>query len=143
MKEYRKYYEPLATLIATFLLLDFLIAPGLTIPNTLINLISLFGLMVLFTVLISLFTGRFKNNFTEQTPTVEPGETELDYIPEEELKPKRPTAKAKVKKVVKEASVEDKPKKPKKSEFPIEPHKPRVTSKKSETTKSKATSKKK
>jgi hypothetical protein len=144
MTKYRKYYEPTITLIVTLLLLDFLIFPGFTVPNTIINLLTFAGSIVLLYVLLSLFTGRFKNNFIEHTPTIEPGETELDYIPEEEIKKtKKPTSKAKVKKVVAEASVKDKPKKPKKPEFPMEPHKPRVVSKKSEPTKSKSTPKKK
>jgi hypothetical protein len=144
MTKYSKYYEPLATLIVSILLFQFLFFPGLTIASTIINLITILGIIIWLVSVISLFNGRFSNYFISKVVNIEPGETELDYIPEEEIKKtKKPTSKAKVKKIVAEASVKDKPKKPKKPEFPMEPHKPRVVTKKSEPTKSKVTPKKK
>lgn len=125
MTKYSKYYEPLATLIVSVLLFQFLFFPGLTIASTIINLITVLGIIVWVVLSISLFNGRFSNYFISKVVNIEPGETELDYIPEEEIKKtKRPTSKAKVKKVVAEASIKEPVKKPKKtkSEYPLKPH---------------------
>jgi len=85
--------------MGVLLIVEYLIFPGLTAANTLANIASSLGAIIL-----GLFVYYY---VTPDKPieVIEPGETELDYIPQEE--------------VVKKKRV-------KKPEFPIEPHRKTV-----------------
>jgi hypothetical protein len=79
--------------ISVFIILDFLIFPGLTAPNTIYNILSVIGFGVL-----SLFIYQYIDfKFKEADSSVNPGETELDYIPKEEIVKKKRTTKKKTK----------------------------------------------
>lgn len=77
----------------TFAVFTFIIFPGLTAANTIVNILSsIVG--VFFLVFLFYYIGMDK--LIEETPEVKPGETELDYInPEELTKPVKKTAKKK------------------------------------------------
>ena len=86
-----------------FAIFTFVVFPGLTEANTLLNIVSV--LVGIFTLTFMFYYLGGDKLFT--TPTeIEPGETELDYVSPEELKPKRKSVKKKVKK----------------PEFPMPPH---------------------
>ncbi len=89
--------EMILVALGVLLTIQFLIFPGLTAPNTLMNIAAALGALVL-----GLFLYYYLLPSEEPIEEVEQGETELDYINPEELKPKK--------------------KRTKKSEFPIEPH---------------------
>lgn len=97
----KKIVKPIFVGVGTFAILTFIVFPGLTVANTAFNIVS---------AIIGLFTLVFVFYYLkgdEVNVTIEPGETELDYISPDELQPKKKSVK----------------KKPvKKSEFPIEPH---------------------
>jgi hypothetical protein len=83
--------EPIFVGLGIFLILTFLIFPGLTASDTLINIISALGAVILGLFVFYYLGGdKFKTNETE---FCEAGETELDYIPQEELKTKTKTKK--------------------------------------------------
>lgn len=83
--------EPTLVGLGIFLILTFLIFPGLTASDTLINIISALGAVILGLFVFYYLGGdKFKSNETE---LCEAGETELDYIPQEELKTKTKTKK--------------------------------------------------
>lgn len=83
--------EPIFVGLGIFVILTFLIFPGLTASNTLINIISALGAMVLGLYVFYYLGGdKFKTN---ETDICEAGDTELDYLPEEELKIKTKTKK--------------------------------------------------
>jgi Na+(H+)/acetate symporter ActP len=75
-------------IILTF---EFLIFPGLTASDTILNIISL--LLGIFSILFAFHFIQWKKLFDflsdEEEETIEPGETELDYVPKEEVKKKR------------------------------------------------------
>jgi hypothetical protein len=108
----KKISLPIIIGSGTFAIFTFIVFPGLTAANTLVNILS--GLLGLFTFVFIFYYLKLDKTY-EQRSQLEPGETELDYVSKEELKPK--------KKVV--------VKKPKKPEFPMEPHhsKPKPKSK--------------
>jgi hypothetical protein len=83
--------------MGVLLIVEYLIFPGLTAANTLANIASSLGAIIL-----GLFVYYY---VTPDKPNqeIEPGETELDYIPQEEVVKKKRT---------------------KKSEFPMPPHNP-------------------
>lgn len=99
----RSTVEPILVGAATLIIIQFLIFPGLTINNTIINLLSSFGVLVLG---ILVYWYLVKYNSKNEKEVIEPGETELDYIPKKEV--------VKKKKAIK----------PRKGEFPMEPHHP-------------------
>jgi hypothetical protein len=83
--------EPIFVGLGIFLILTFLIFPGLTASDTLINIISALGAVILGLFVFYYLGGdKFKTNETE---FCEAGETELDYISQEELKTKTKTKK--------------------------------------------------
>lgn len=96
--------EMILVALGVLLSIQFLIFPGLTASNTLMNIAAGLGALVL-----ALFLYYYLLPSEEPIEEVEQGETELDYINPEELKSKK--------------------KRVKKPEFPIEPH--RKTIKKS------------
>jgi hypothetical protein len=105
----KKISLPIIIGSGTFAIFTFVVFPGLTAANTLVNILS--GLLGLFTFVFIFYYLGLDNTYpspVDETIT-EPGETELDYLTKEEIKPK--------KKVV--------VKKPKKPEFPMEPHHPK------------------
>jgi hypothetical protein len=102
----KKISLPIIIGSGTFAIFTFVVFPGLTAANTLVNILS--GLLGLFTFVFIFYYLKLDKTY-EQRSQLEPGETELDYVSKEELKPK--------KKVV--------VKKPKKPEFPMEPHHPK------------------
>lgn len=75
--------EPVLVGLGIFLILTFLIFPGLTESNTLINIISALG-----AILLSLFVFYYLGGEKINTK-----ETELNHIPQEELKTKTRTKK--------------------------------------------------
>ena len=110
--------------IGIVLVFEFIVFPGLTEPNTILNIISaLIGIVttLLFIYLAPSCFTRFKNIFESSLDEIKLGETELDYIPKEEiLKKKRNTKQF-------DGVKSDEPfvktrKKPKKPEFPMKPH---------------------
>jgi hypothetical protein len=100
----KKTSSPIFVGFGTFAIFTFIVFPGLTAANTILNVLSGFvGLFTLIFVYYYINMDKFVNNIIN----IEPGETELDYINPEELQPKKKTVK----------------KKPvKKPEFPMEPH---------------------
>lgn len=85
--------------LGVLLIIEYLIFPGLTAPDTFTNIVSSLGAIVL---------GLFVYYYIVPEKPIEelkPGETELDYIPEEEVVKKKSTKK-----------------KTTKSEFPLPPH---------------------
>jgi hypothetical protein len=101
----KKISLPIIIGSGTFAIFTFVVFPGLTAANTLVNILS--GLLGLFTFVFIFYYLKLDKTY-EQRSQLEPGETELDYVSKEELKPKKNT-------VVKKA---------KKSEYPLPPHHP-------------------
>ena len=64
-----------------FFILDFLIFPGLTAPNTIYNILSVIGVGVLGLFIYQYVDIRYKKD----DEVIVPGETELDYIPKDEV----------------------------------------------------------
>lgn len=79
--------EPVGTLVFTLLFLTLVVFPFLTEANTISNIIGL-----VFAIGIGIYNYYFFITYfvdeKEETP-IEPGETEIDFIPESELKPKK------------------------------------------------------
>ena len=111
--------------IGIVLVFEFIVFPGLTEPNTILNIISaLIGIVttLLFIYLAPSCFTRFKNIFESSLDEIKLGETELDYIPKEEiLKKKRNTKQFDG---VKSDEPFVKTRKKKKSEYPLPPHHP-------------------
>lgn len=106
-------------LILTF---EFIVFPGLTTSDTILNILSL--LIGIFSILFTFHFIQWKKLFeflSDNNETIPPGETELDYVPKEEIKKKRnPKQSSKTKS--EEPFV--KTRKKKKSEYPLPPHHP-------------------
>jgi hypothetical protein len=113
MKKFSKYYETLAVLITIILLLEYIIYPGLTAPNTFVNLLTVILSIIVIGLSVLFIDSRLIGK--EEIITVEPGETELDYLPKKEVVKKKRTPK-------KVDGTKPVVKKPKKPEFPMEPH---------------------
>lgn len=105
----QKIASPIFVGTGTFAIFTFIVFPGLTVANTLLNIIS--GLFGIFTLIFIFYYLNIDIFLTRINSEIEPGETELDYIPKEEIKKKKVYKKKDTKKD-----------KPKKSEFPIKPH---------------------
>lgn len=88
----RSTVEPILVGASTLIILQFLIFPGLSTNNTIINLLSSLGI-----ILLGLFVFKYVNvryGKKEEDEIIEPGETELDYIPKQEVtKKKKPKKK--------------------------------------------------
>lgn len=83
-----KLTKILTTILISVLFYTFLVFPGLTLDNTFINLVS--GVLgVLYLIFLFYFFNLDLLFTKEKEPEVEPGETELDYIPPTETKVKR------------------------------------------------------
>lgn len=116
----KKTATPIFVGFGAFAIMTFIVFPGLTAANTILNIFS--GLIGLFT-LIFIYYYVNMDKFVDEYINVEPGETELDYINPEELQPKK---KRNVKQFdgVKNDEQFIKTRKKKKSEFPLPPHHP-------------------
>jgi hypothetical protein len=78
------------------LIFQFIVFPGLTAADTILNILSI--LVGIFSLLFAFHFVQWKKLFdflSEDDITVEPGETELDYIPQEEIVKKKRTYKKK------------------------------------------------
>lgn len=101
----KKISTPVFVGFGAFAIFTFIVFPGLTAANTILNIISaLVGVFTLTFIFYYLKADKLYETFTG----IEPGETELDYINPEELTHKKKTVKKKVKK----------------SEYPLPPHHP-------------------
>lgn len=119
MKKFSKYYETLGVLIVISLLLEYVIYPGLTAPNTFVNLLTVLLSIVVIGLSVLFIDSRLIGK--EEVISVEPGETELDYLPKKEVVKKKRNPKQPVGVISDEPFVKTR-KKPKKPEFPMEPH---------------------
>ncbi len=76
---------------------QFIVFPGLTAPDTILNILSL--LIGIFLLLFVFHFVQWKKLFellSDEEEPIKPGETELDYIPQEEIVKKKRTYKKKV-----------------------------------------------
>lgn len=81
-----KTSSPIFVGFGTFAIVTFIVFPGLTAANTVINIIS--AIIGLFTICF-LYYYINMDKFVDKVFHIEPGETELDYINPEELQPKK------------------------------------------------------
>lgn len=118
-----KIVEPVMIGLGVFFTFTFIVFPGLTAADTIINIIS--ALVGIFTLVFLFYYINGDKLFNQ--PTIEPGETELDYIPQDEIVKKKKNPKQ-FDGVKNDGPFIKTRKKSKKSEFPIEPHKETVKS---------------
>ena len=78
----KKVSSPIFVGFGTFAIFTFIVFPGLTLSNTILNVLS--ALIGLFT-LVFLFYYIGGEKIVESVKDIEPGETEFDYIPKEEI----------------------------------------------------------
>ena len=115
----KKVTTPVFVIFGFIGILNFIVFPGLTTADTGSNIVS-----ALLAVVTLAFLFYYIDSFKlMEPPKVEPGETELDYINPEELKPKR-IRNSKQFPEVKSEEPFVKTRKKKKSEFPLPPHHP-------------------
>lgn len=115
-----KISSPVFVGFGAFAIFTFIVFPGLTAANTILNIISaLVGVFTLTFIFYYLKADKLYETFTD----VEPGETELDYISPEELNPKK-KRNPKQFDGVKSDEPFLKTRKKKKSEYPLPPHHP-------------------
>lgn len=115
-----KTASPIFVGFGVFSIFTFIIFPGLSVSNTIVNILS--GGLGLFTLIFVYYYIKM-DKFVDKYINIEPGETELDYINPEELKPvkKRNTKQFDG---IKNDEQFIKTRKKKKSEFPLPPHHP-------------------
>ena len=78
------------------LIFQFIVFPGLTAPDTIQNILAL--LVGIFSLLFAFHFVQWKKLFehlSDDEEPIKPGETELDYIPKEEIVKKKRTTKKK------------------------------------------------
>lgn len=115
----KKVTTPVFVVFGFFGVLNFIVFPGLTTADTGSNIVS-----ALLAVVTLAFLFYYIDSFKlMEPPKVEPGETELDYINPEELKPKKKRNNKQFPEVKSEEPFV-KTRKKKKSEFPLPPHHP-------------------
>lgn len=115
----KKITTPVFVVFGFFGVLNFIVFPGLTTADTGSNIVS-----ALLAVVTLAFLFYYIDSFKlMEPPKVEPGETELDYINPEELKPKKKRNNKQFPEVKSEEPFV-KTRKKKKSEFPLPPHHP-------------------
>jgi len=95
----KKTATPIFVGFGTFAIFNFIVFPGLTTANTFFNIVS--AIIAAFTLLFVFYYLDFDRFFKEEVKEVPPGETELDFIPPEELKPKKKKAVKKENPIVK------------------------------------------
>lgn len=116
----QKTSSPIFVGFGTFAILTFIVFPGITVANTILNIIS--GILGLFTIIFVYYYINM-DKFVDKYINIELGETELDYINPEELQPKK-KRNPKQFDGVKSDEQFVKTRKKKKSEFPLPPHYP-------------------
>lgn len=91
----KKISSPIFVGFGTFAIFTFIVFPGLTIANTILNILS--GIVGLFTICF-LYYYINMDKFVDKIMHIEPGETELDYISKDEIEKikKKRTKKEKV-----------------------------------------------
>lgn len=115
----KKVTTPVFVIFGFLGVLNFIVFPGLTTADTGSNIVS-----ALLAVVTLAFLFYYIDSFKlMDPPKVEPGETELDYINPEELKPKRKRNSKQFPEVKSEEPFV-KTRKKKKTEFPLPPHHP-------------------
>lgn len=77
---------PIFVGFGVFAIVTFIVFPGLTAANTMLNILS--GILGLFTIIFVYYYINM-DKFVDKIMNIEPGETELDYINPDELKPKK------------------------------------------------------
>ncbi len=82
----QKTASPIFVGFGTFAIVTFIIFPGLTAANTILNILS--AILGLFTI-IFVYYYISMDKFVNKLMNIEPGETELDYINPNDLKPKK------------------------------------------------------
>lgn len=81
-----KTSSPIFVGFGVFAIFTFIVFPGLTVANTVLNILAaLIGVFTLTFIFYYLEGDKLYKSITD----LEPGETELDYINPEELKPKK------------------------------------------------------
>lgn len=78
------------------LIFQFIVFPGLTAPDTIQNILAL--LVGIFSLLFAFHFVQWKKLFdflSDEEEPIKPGETELDYIPQDEIVKKKRTTKKK------------------------------------------------
>jgi hypothetical protein len=91
----KKISSPIFVGFGTFAIFTFIVLPGLTASNTILNILS--GILGLFSIMFVYYYINM-DKFVDKLMNIEPGETELDYIPKDEIEKikKRITKKEKV-----------------------------------------------
>ncbi len=84
----KKISTPVFVGFGVFAIFTFIVFPGLTVDNVFLNIIT--TLIALFT-LVFLFYYINGDKVYDTFVNIEPGETEIDYVNPEELKPKKRT----------------------------------------------------
>ena len=94
----KKTSTPIFVGFGVFAIFTFIVFPGLTVANSFLNIVaSLVGIFTLTFIFYYIDGDKIYKSMTE----IEPGETELDYINPEELKPKKKKSTKKVSTAIK------------------------------------------
>lgn len=83
----KKISTPIFVGVGTFAIFTFIVFPGLTTANTTLNILS--AIVGLFTLVFVFYYLKGDVILDTISKDIEPGETELDYLPKEEVKKKR------------------------------------------------------
>lgn len=95
----------IAVLIIFVLTFEYVVFPGLSAADTYVNILSsIIGVIAVTFLYHFVQWSSLIDYIVGKKEDIPPGETELDYIPKKELKDKKPKTKAKVKKIIIEAS---------------------------------------
>jgi hypothetical protein len=114
----KKTSSPIFVGFGTFAIFTFIVFPGLTASSTILNILS--GVLGLFSLMFVYYYINM-DKFVDGLMNIEPGETELDYINPDELKPKK-KRNSKQFDGVKTDEPFVKTRKKNKPEFPMKPH---------------------
>jgi hypothetical protein len=114
----KKTSSPIFVGFGTFAIFTFIVFPGLTASSTILNILS--GVLGLFSLMFVYYYVNM-DKFVDGLMNIEPGETELDYINPDELKPKK-KRNSKQFDGVKTDEPFVKTRKKNKPEFPMKPH---------------------
>jgi len=114
----QKTSSPIFVGFGTFAIFTFIVFPGLTASSTILNILS--GILGLFSLMFVYYYINM-DKFVDNLMNIEPGETELDYINPDELKPKK-KRNSKQFDGIKTDEPFVKTRKKNKPEFPMKPH---------------------
>jgi hypothetical protein len=78
----KKISSPIFVGFGTFAIFTFIVFPGLTASNTILNILS--AILGLFSIMFVYYYINM-DKFVDKLMHIEPGETELDYIPKDEI----------------------------------------------------------